>query len=195
MIIVLISGKQGSGKSTLRKKLQEKYPELVMLRFAQPIYEIMYAWQAVLKKYNYQPYNYEEKDGEFMQVVGGYGRKRDKNMWVGIALEILRGFPPNAMLAVEDCRYENEFDVFMNVPGLITVRLEAARSVRKSRAESWRDNENDQSEINLDHYAAMGKFDILLHSDKQNSDEIARAVIERIEVKKQNPVVDIGLTT
>ena len=40
MKIIGISGKMGSGKTTLTNKIREKYNNVVMLKFATPLYEL-----------------------------------------------------------------------------------------------------------------------------------------------------------
>lgn len=143
------------------------------------------ACRQVLKDYAYEPYDYETKDGDLLQLLGTeWGRKKDSQIWVKLLLNQLRMLPPDSMVTVEDCRFENEFDAFMNVPGVISVRLEASRATRMARAEMWRKVEDHASEVGLDHYAAMGKFDLLLDADKHSQEEIACIVAERIEQMK-----------
>lgn len=135
-----------------------------------------------MKDYCYEPYDYETKDGDLLQLLGTeWGRKKDSQIWVKLLLNQLRVLPQNSLVTVEDCRFENEFDAFMNVPGVLSVRLEASRATRMARAEMWRKVEDHPSEVGLDHYAAMRKFDMVLDADKHTQEEIAQMVAERIE--------------
>lgn len=188
MDIILISGKQGSGKSTLSDAIHynlwnaEPFFQLTgcphRLRFAQPLYEMHDACREVAKKYNI-PFP-EPKDGELLQMLGTeWGRRlRGENVWVQAMLTKIRSLPKDAQVVIDDCRFENEFDAFHMVPGCIRVRLECARAIRKGRASYWRENDQHLSEVGLDHYAASGRFDLYFDTEKTSTDEIMSAIVE-----------------
>lgn len=188
MIIILTSGKQGSGKTTLSDRLASHYSEQEFhkLRFAQPLYEMHDACRDVLKRYDLDGYDFSKKDGNLLQLLGTeWGRERiNQQIWVILLHNKLRTLPEDSIVTVEDCRFENEFDSFSAIPGVIRVRLEAARQSRMRRVSMWRDNENHPSETGLDHYAAMGKFDLTLDADALGQEEVFRVVVERIEQKR-----------
>jgi hypothetical protein len=194
MIVILISGKQGSGKTTLAENIQNYFQgkirpngkryEVYKLRFSEPLYKMHDACREVLKSYNYTFYDYDKKDGNLLQLIGTeWGRATvSPNLWVEMLNNKIRMLPKDAIVTVEDCRFENEFDAFMNVPHCIRVRLEASRQSRKLRASMWRENENHPSEVDLDHYAAMGAFDMTLNSDNLGAEEVLKQVLERATI-------------
>jgi hypothetical protein len=190
MVIILISGKQGSGKSTLAKSVGESFPErpFHQLRFAQPLYEMHDKIRSILKSYDYQNYDYSKKDGDLLQLLGTeWGREKvDQSIWVQLLLNKLRQLPKNSIVTVEDCRFENEFDAFIGVPNCISVRLEASRATRKHRASYWRKLEDHPSEIGLDHYAAMGKFDFVFDADKMCAFDILTSVEDKVKQLLKN---------
>jgi hypothetical protein len=184
MKIVVESGKQGSGKTTLAKKLAAYFGEShKRMRFAEPLYEMHDACREILKKYKIQNYDYSKKDGDLLQLLGTeWGRKKiHDNVWVDCLLNALRELPHDSIVTIEDCRFENEFDAFNNVPNTIRIRLEASRATRLARAEMWRSNENHDSETGLDHYAATDKFDFRFDCDRQTADEIFAIVTAHVD--------------
>lgn len=192
MVIILISGKQGSGKTTLAKHLENRYGfednrptgKFHRLRFAQPLYEMHNACRAILSKYNFEAYDYDVKDGKLLQLLGTeWGRNSiHQQIWVLLLNNQLRALPKDSIVTVEDCRFENEFDAFNSVPNVIRVRLEASRQTRMQRAENWRVDENHASETSLDHYAAMGRFDMILDADRLTEKDICQTVFQRIDI-------------
>ena len=187
MKIIVESGKQGSGKTTLAKKLSDYFGENhKRMRFAEPLYEMHDACREILKKYGIKNYDYTKTDGNLLQLLGTeWGRKTiHDNVWVDCLLNALRELPHDLVVTIEDCRFENEFDAFNCTPNVLRVRLEASRATRLARAEMWRSNENHESEIGLDHYAATDKFDFRFDCDKQTADEIFKIVIDHIDQMK-----------
>lgn len=163
--LVLISGKQGSGKSSLARDLGRVFMDMGVewerLFFAKPLYDIHDACLPVMKKYGIIPQD-TVKEGPLLQLLGTeWGRKtRGENVWVDIVrrqVDALKG--SNCFVTIEDARFENEFDAF---PDALRIRLDAPEEIRKARAESWRENTQHQSEIALDNYHALGKFDMTL---------------------------------
>jgi phosphomevalonate kinase len=188
MIIVLISGHQGAGKTTLAKNLLRENlgSGVYALRFAQPLYEMHDACRQVLANYSYSGYDFSKKDGPLLQVLGTeWGRKLDPNIWANMLLNKISRLPTNSIVTIEDCRFRNEFDAFEGRTDVLRVRLEASKETRKQRAEMWRENDQHQSEIDLDGYADEGKFDLYLDADALNSVEILNMVQERINKMKE----------
>jgi hypothetical protein len=182
---VLLSGKQGSGKTTIATLLREHvgilsgWPGLRM-RFAEPLYQIHDAALPVLKQWGLVPEDCD-KEGPFLQVVGTeYGRKqKGENCWVDIqrryADRVLREAITPTLLTIEDARFENEFDAF---PDAFRVRLDCDREVRQARTHSWRDNEEHPSETGLDAYAAQARFDLFIRTE-HNPDEVAGYILRQ----------------
>jgi energy-coupling factor transporter ATP-binding protein EcfA2 len=178
--IVLISGKQGAGKSTLASRLVDLAPsagyEPWHTKFAAPLYEMHDAILQVAKKYGIPA---GPKEGDLLQYIGtewGRGRK-GPDVWVnalraGLAfhLNVMKWQKPDSrvLVIVDDLRFENEFDAFTPGPGVTRVRLEAGREVRKARCSYWREADAHPSEVGLDAYADAGRFDLYLGDPKRS---------------------------
>lgn len=169
MKIVMISGKQGAGKTTisnaLREKLSNKNEPCVQLKFADVLYEMHDEVLKVL--YRYWDQRAIKKDGDLLQLLGTeWGRKTiDENIWVKILqrrVHVHQSQPPWPNIIIDDCRFPNEFDAF---PDALRIRLRAEEGARKKRCEMWRENTNHPSEIALDQYAVSGRFDLYLNTD------------------------------
>lgn len=194
-LVVLISGKQGSGKTTLATGIFNHFLNsdsvwLFSMKFADPLYQMQEAIFRVLEDYGVpKP---EKTDGNLLQVLGTeWGRKtRGMNFWVDIAkwrisklTEKPALWPKHRILLIDDARFPNEIDFMDCVPGVevLKIRLEAAEHARRARAEKWRESVTHPSEIMLDDYA---RFDKIIFTDRENqADTLAlsiRAIEERL---------------
>lgn len=195
--IVPISGKQGSGKTTLahavktaierRGNSKWAFAELI---FAGPIYDMHNACRKILTDAGVDPVH-KGKDGNLLQLLGTeWGRKLDKDLWV----KIVKGRVENHARAAEsfgaerltilipDLRFKNEFEAF---PEALRVRLECSEKVRRERildtpGSMWRENTNHPSEIDLDVYASMGMFDVHENTEFISSATIADIIITEL---------------
>lgn len=154
-MIVLISGKQGSGKTTLTQHIHDKYV-CQTIKFADPVYDCHNAVWEVLSAYGVPR---ERKSGDLLQYIGtDFGRKRDENIWVNIARRradrIVAG---NMPVILDDCRFRNELAAF---PDAYKIRLVCDRDLRKARCDSWRDTEFHASETDLD--GTEDQFDLVI---------------------------------
>lgn len=174
--IVLISGKMGSGKTTLANSLIESlnrrghwigHSEI----FAEPLYKMHDACREIIRNLGVEP-PHPNKDGNLLQLLGTeWGRKTlGDDIWIRLLKneiskmeKIMGKYNPNVVSIVSDCRFKNEFNA---LPQAYRVRLECQRHIRKGRVAMWRDNETHQSEIDLDEYADQGKFDYVFDTDK-----------------------------
>lgn len=174
----MISGKQGSGKSTLQKAIIEKLISrskakvIFNLKFADVLYRMH---DAVLKiLYSYLPKRKIQKDGPLLQVLGiEWGRNTlGENIWVDLLKERIKqhqvSFNPDYIF-IDECRFENEFNAF---PEALRIRLECPKEIRKARCSMWRDNDSHHSEIGLDDYAKAHKFDLYLDTTTPLDDSI-----------------------
>lgn len=172
-MIILLSGKQGSGKTTLMQALMTT----LMYGHGKKVYPVIFA-DTIYKIHDYALALLEQravkrdivKDGKLLQLLGTeWGRAIDQDIWVkclnGQMENILKetnSDPNDVIFLVSDCRFKNEFD---GVDGF-KVRLEADKETRKKRCSQWRDNDTHPSEIDLDEYAAQGKFDCYVDTTK-----------------------------
>lgn len=193
--IVCISGKQGSGKTTLAKALCKHYSGS-HLKFATPLYEMHDAIKEILEvKYSYQM---KEKDGKLLQLLGTeWGRNTlGQNIWADLtrsaiesAVNTLERFNDKAFIVVDDARFENELEIFMKFKShfpewrVLTVRLEAEELARKGRADSWREDAYHPSEIGLDH--RVNDFDLILNTVEHTAESSFLKVCSEIEKSPQ----------
>lgn len=191
MKYILISGKQGSGKTSLQNaviKDWSKKPGHVAykLNFADILYEMHDAVLQVLHKY--WPQRDIVKDGPLLQLLGTeWGRNTiDTDIWVKCLLQKamninrLAETGASELMVVGDCRFENEFD---GIPNALTVRLNADKEVRKSRCSMWRDRDDHPSETGLDEYATLGKFNVVLETDVLTLEESTAFVLGALQMK------------
>lgn len=174
MKIVLISGKQGSGKSSLQRELikehkRAQFTDAIAVNFADALYCLH---DSVLDTFEakYEVPRTLKKDGVLLQLLGTeWGRKvYGDNIWVNLVKQqvdkiylIDYAHEKNTLVVIADCRFRNEFDAF---PDALRVRLSAPISERIARTESWRDNINHLSEIDLDGYEIANRFDLHLYT-------------------------------
>ena len=196
MKIVVISGKQGSGKTTTAELVAQRlgqFPNYFVnhLTFASIIYEMHDAVRAIGEKYGIEKNG--PKDGLLLQILGTeWGRKTlGQDVWVkavdkkiqSIAAEyiskdqLFNGPEKNMVFIVSDCRMKNEFDAF---PMALRVRLACNEETRQSRCPAWRANTYHPSEIDLDDYESEGKFDVVYRSDILNAQEISTMLASKI---------------
>jgi phosphomevalonate kinase len=195
MQIVMISGKQGSGKTTISDALAARLGgAAIRLRFAQPLYEMHNAVLSILAAYGMARPGLV-KDGPLLQILGTeWGRNTiDPDIWVRCiqnkVAEIGKKFQ-EAVVIVDDMRFRNEFDAF----SALKIRLECPREIRKARCSTWRDNENHQSEIDLDEYSDSWLFNLYLETEQMPVqlcvDHIVRNIGKPTDIAKSKIVLD-----
>lgn len=177
--MVLISGQQGSGKTTTQKQLaidakRLGYSKVFCLNFADPLYTLH---DFILNKMEsaFHIPKTTEKDGVLLQVLGTeWGRKvHGDNIWCQILKnrideEIKKHHNDGTkiLFVVADCRFENEFNFF---PEALRVRLRCSMEERKARTNSWRENTAHPSETGLTDYDILGKFDLYIDTTSKGS--------------------------
>lgn len=171
--IVLISGCQGSGKTTTSTRLIEELNSrgvtTYSIKFAEIIYKMHDAVIAVGIEYGIPML---KKESTMLQWLGTeFGRNtKGEDVWINavrhkILSKITSDFiPARCCFVIDDCRFVNEFHGFdqieeMGLVSVLRVRLEASEEERKARADSWRTNTAHVSETGLDEYSAAGLFD------------------------------------
>lgn len=191
-IILLISGKQGVGKSTLSQNLFNRFTAhrtfwVYAMKFADPLYAMYEQIWRVLEEYG------ETKpvkiDGTLLQLLGTeWGRKTVReSLWCDLlknrVLGIMEKFEDthHRLFIIDDARFPNEIDAFKEdvKVKILRVRLEAGEHVRRERAEKWRNNVSHPSEIALDNY---NKWDLVIYTDKHNASETLELVEKQIRI-------------
>jgi dephospho-CoA kinase len=166
--IILISGTQGSGKSTTAALAGEALKKIgwnvKQGIFAETIYQFH---DHIITMMNYYGFPFKEaKHRKLLQFLGTeFGRETyGDNVWASICRKKAydwfeemenEGHTAPACFIISDCRFENEFDIF---PEALRVRLFAPEHIRRERVSKW-GGSNHPSEIGLDSYSVCGRFD------------------------------------
>lgn len=187
--IVLLSGKQGSGKTTLCNNLFRSYTKngtfVRVINFADTIYEIHNFALGVLKRYGIE--RDIVKDGPLLQLLGTeWARKTiSENIWVEITqnridqmYQQFKTLYTKQVFVVGDCRFKNELEC---IPEALRVRLECPKPVRKERCSAWRENDTHPSEIDLDDWVETGKFDMYFNTQTQTSEHCATMIAAQLD--------------
>lgn len=187
--IIMISGQQGSGKTSLQKAIVQHINETRAdlfakhIRFAAPLYEMHDACRKVAMMYGIP---FEEKEGRLLQLIGTeWGRMvKGDDVWVKALREMIKVHQMREELAadfddtlyvIDDCRFKNEFYGFKDEA--FTVRLIASEAARKARTHGWRENTNHPSETDLD--GLDSEFDLVIDTEKHMKLETFNMVMNR----------------
>lgn len=177
-MIILISGKQGAGKTTMAELLHTRLSHTgrtgVMMKFAGVLYEIH---DLIVKHLGLKGI-----DGPLLQLLGTeWGRKtRGEDFWV----EMLKKKIPCAdYVIIDDCRFPNEFYAFDHEYQTFKLRLECDAKIRHGRIiDKWRDVTHE-SEVALDDY--LDSFDMVVNTGGASFPIIVKDVMQRLEEKWQ----------
>lgn len=183
MQIIMLSGKQGSGKTTLQELL---YGLLVQfgcrpakVNFADFIYSVHNFALEELRKVGID--RDMKKDGRLLQLLGTeWGRDSiSKDIWCDVMKGKIQNLEREGFThaIIGDCRFENEFDYF---PSALRVRLQCEREVRKTRCTQWREADFHASETGLDLYLYEDKFDLEFATDILTPEECAKKIFEKL---------------
>jgi hypothetical protein len=195
VLVILISGKQGSGKSSLAQGLERHFEKqnqkCFMLKFATPLYQMHDRILDLLNAYEY-PVEKGKIDGALLQLLGTeWGRAKDPDIWANIAVNRTRHtfeLSKARVVIFDDCRFENEFTKLdANFERLFTIRLEADEYSRKLRAEKWRDKTEHPSETGLDEFANRKMFDLTLNTTNSTPADTLRRVIAHMGAMAVQP--------
>jgi energy-coupling factor transporter ATP-binding protein EcfA2 len=178
----MISGKQGSGKSSLAHALSLAIHKRTGMyvgvhKFAGHLYTIHDYILNYMERITGKPR--AEKDGDLLQYLGTeYGRvKHGQNVWVQGLRDSIRQDARNFII-IDDCRFENEFDGIE----ALKIRLECPVEDRKIRCSAWRDNDTHPSETGLDDYARKGMFDLTYSTNVLSTDYIVGDILEILDI-------------
>lgn len=169
--LIMVSGKQGSGKTTLVDQLEKCLPNVGRSKFAKAIYEMHDAVLEIMRKYGFNI----TLDKRLLQLLGTeWGRNHVHNdvwlMCLSAQVDQLKAAGHDYVL-VDDLRFKNEFSGFE----CIKIRLECPEEIRKARCSQWRDITAHPSEIDLDDW--VDKFDLVIDtSTVSEEDTLAQAM-------------------
>lgn len=186
-MVLLISGKMGSGKTTLAEAVREEWLKkkrraVCLVNFADALYDMHNYCRDYLLENGIET---EKKDRKLLQWLGTeWGRAKSENIWVDIVrnkIEKLKSVSPvTPLFIIGDCRFPNELAGF---PGAVTVRLNCPREVRKMRCSRWSDSgEAHLSETALDDEK---NFNFVFDTEKKTVKDCAAWVIARLEREEQ----------
>ncbi len=186
MRIVLLSGHQGAGKTTIAQAVKKKFiryslQAAAVYKFAEPLYSIHAEVQKIMEGYGF---GWKGIDGKLLQVLGTeWGREKDPDLWCKIAASRFKNadFLP-AVVLFDDCRFYNEFVAFdkQGYEQVLKVRLECPEAIRRIRAEKWRNDTQHQSETELDDEV----FDLWIDTDETTIDQAAVLILHELGYKK-----------
>jgi chloramphenicol 3-O-phosphotransferase len=185
--VILLSGKQGSGKTTTADALADQLRttsnnnlRVMRVRFASIIYEMHDAIQKIAKGYGIPM---ESKDRTLLQLLGTeWGRNtKGENVWVDALKQKVRNENADVVI-IDDMRFPNEFHAFDDDLGFnfLTVRLDCPSAIRQERCGSYFGGAEHPSEIQLDQYASDGFFDVYLDTSLMNTDSCVNTILATI---------------
>ena len=175
--VILISGKQGAGKTTLANYLVSILPKSTRISFADPMRAMVRGMITAAKEIGLVlPDPLETRS--LMQFLGTpFGRYEiDELLWVNYAKKRMGEMDGFTTFILDDNRFKNEFDAF---PNAIRLRLECSSDLREKRAKYW-GNPDHISEIELDDYHQ--KFDAVFDTSR-DVDQTMHSVRNWLEYK------------
>lgn len=147
---IAFSGKMRTGKDEAYAYISKYIPDVTLLKFADPVYDIMNYAQTVCGFPHI-------KDRQFLQYIGTeYARSKNPNVWVDVFLR--RASEIDGPIVCTDARFTNEFVALKNA-GFTLVKISADETIRIARgAESL----VHASEVDMDLYE---NFDYVIENN------------------------------
>lgn len=166
--LIVISGKQYSGKDTVAKILLEELNTFKRIGIGDAI-KIMYGKQNGLTYDEIEADKANHRTG--LIELGDWGRRQDPDYWLNVILKMKED------IIVPDLRLKHELDVF-KANNAYMIRVEASIDARKARGVIT--NENDLTETALDNYSGWN-YKIDNSFDYETLKENAKPLIEGIK--------------
>ncbi|MBQ8458469.1 hypothetical protein IJ541_00040 [bacterium] len=170
--IIILSGKQYSGKDTIGKILLDNLKDFKRCAMGD-IIKLTYGAQKGLT-YEQIEQNKAQYRADLIEL-GNWGRAQDPDYWLKKILE------QDGNIVVTDVRVPHEYEIFKQA-GAIAIRVEAGRETRAKRGTLV--GENDITEIGLDNIQDWD-FVIENNSDYDTLIQNSQKVIEQIKTKLQ----------
>jgi ABC-type oligopeptide transport system ATPase subunit len=116
-MLIGLSGKMGTGKSTVANYLMEKEKDSAVVKIAGLLYEL----QDMI--YSHLGMKLDgEKDRPLLVAVGMWGRDKDENFWTEKAINKAVSLP-NKLVLIDDIRFPNEAKAIESAGGIL-IRIE-----------------------------------------------------------------------
>lgn len=169
-----ICGKMCSGKSTLAKKIIEKYKticggEFVIDSFASKLYDIAY-----------ELFDMKEKDRPLLQKIGTKMREIDNDVWVNY---IIQKHKETENIIIDDVRYSNELHALIK-NGYFLIKLKISSELQEKRIKDLYKDNSDHHLINRNHLSEISldnmdesKFNIVVHVDCDDIDTVVNKIM------------------
>lgn len=180
-VVVMISGRMGSGKTTIATALEYALIEQGYItrtvKFADPLYEMQRALYSIVGK----PLK-GAKDRELLQWLGSEWAKPrfGETVWADVFLKTVKNMAVNVSFVInDDMRFPVEFDAATEL-GAVTVRLECPMEVRRGRIgpEVFKNIEHP-SETALD--GELNRFDLVINTSDFNVQDSVKQILAAIE--------------
>lgn len=181
--VILISGKQGSGKSStadlVAQILESDGLKTYRTRYAKVLYMMHDAVRDIGRKYGI---DFPDKNGPLLQYLGTEVVRNNfgEDSWVNCLKTELKELKEPSFVIIDDCRFVNELKAFDNNPNfdVLKVRLEASREVRKARTNAWRDNDSHPSETGLDNF--INDFNFVINTEVGGPLDTANMIVAEL---------------
>jgi dephospho-CoA kinase len=171
MKVILISGKQGSGKTSLRNYLFQRLPDAKCVSFADPLRYIVEGIRTGMVETGLKfPEHFAMRS--LLQFLGTeWGREQlNLDIWLEAAKRTIEALSEDGVtkyVLVDDLRFRNEFLAF---PDATKIRLHCPDDIRFPRtkfgAETAEKSDRHISETDLDGFASMGLFSVVLDTGR-----------------------------
>lgn len=118
-MIIGLSGKMGTGKSTLANHIMNKYKSSTTVKIAGLLYELQ---DMIYSKLNMKLVG--EKDRPLLIALGMWGRDQDQNFWTSKAMEKAKLLELiKDVIIIDDIRFPNEAQAILDNNGIL-IRIE-----------------------------------------------------------------------
>ena len=189
-MIIMISGKQGSGKTTLANNLCVK--ARMSRIYAHPAgfakaMRVVASGMEICAKGQGCPLPEKMETRELMNFIAtDWGRKMDPDFWIPPVRRDIKSIQniwktqPFYMITIDDFRCKNEAHALDDLDDIFRIRLSCPQKYRQKRAKYWGDPDHC-SEVDLDDY---DNFDLKLDTLAFCSDTNAKVAYEAIMEKQ-----------